>query len=64
MVLDSRSSADLPGHPFTRTGFPGIVTAIDHLREVLGDKAYESFARTGSTMTTAAMVAYAYDQID
>jgi hypothetical protein len=31
---------------------------------VLGEATYESFARTGETMTTAAMVAYAYDQID
>ena len=38
--------------------------AIAHLREVLGDPAYESLARKGETMTTAAMVTYAYDQID
>ena len=39
-------------------------TAIAHLRHVLGDQAYESLARKGETMTTAAMVTYAYDQID
>ncbi len=39
-------------------------TLIAHLRDVLGDPTYESLARTGETMTTAAMVAYAYDQID
>ena len=39
-------------------------TAITHLREVLGDQTYESLARKGETMTTAAMVTYAYDQID
>ena len=44
--------------------FPEIVTAIAHLREVLGDQTYESLARKGETMTTAAMVTYAYDQID
>ena len=38
--------------------------AIAHLREVLGDQTYESLARKGETMTTAAMVTYAYDQID
>ena len=27
-------------------------------------KVYESLARQGETMTTAAMVTYAYDQID
>jgi hypothetical protein len=35
-----------------------------HLRDVLGDQAYESLARKGETMTTAAMATYAYDQID
>ena len=39
-------------------------TAIAHLREVLGDPAYESLARAGETTTTAAMATYAYDQID
>ena len=41
-----------------------ISTAITHLREVLGASAYESLARKGETMTTAAMATYAYDQID
>ncbi len=44
--------------------FPEINTAITHLREVLGDQTYESLARKGETMTTAAMATYAYDQID
>ena len=44
--------------------FPEINTAIAHLREVLGDRTYESLARQGETMTTAAMVTYAYDQIE
>jgi hypothetical protein len=39
-------------------------TAIAHLRNVLGEAAYKSLARKGETMTTAAMVTYAYDQID
>jgi hypothetical protein len=39
-------------------------TAIAHLRDVLGDQTYESLARKGETMTTAAMATYAYDQID
>ena len=39
-------------------------TAIAHLRDVLGKATYESLARKGETMTTAAMVTYAYDQID
>jgi hypothetical protein len=41
-----------------------ISTAITHLRGVLGDQTYESLARKGATMTTAAMANYAYDQID
>ena len=41
-----------------------IDTTSTHLRAVLGDETYESLARTGKTMTTAAMAAYAYDQID
>jgi predicted ATPase/class 3 adenylate cyclase len=50
--------------PFTASIFPQLSTAIAHLREVLGDKTYESLARKGETMTTAAMATYAYDQID
>jgi predicted ATPase len=46
------------------TGVPEITTAITHLRDVLGEATYESLARTGETMTTAAMATYAYDQID
>jgi hypothetical protein len=41
-----------------------ITTAIAHLRDVLGVATYESLARKGETMTTAAMATYAYDQID
>ena len=48
----------------TRASYPQINVTIAHLREVLGDQTYESLARKGETMTTAAMVAYAYDQID
>ena len=43
---------------------PEISTAIAHLREVLGDPAYESLARDGEKITTATMATYAYDQID
>ena len=50
--------------PFTSAALPEINTAIAHLREVLGDQTYESLARKGETMTTAAMATYAYDQID
>ena len=50
--------------PFTTTVLPEFNTAITHLRDVLGDPAYESLARAGENMTTAAVANYAYDQID
>jgi hypothetical protein len=50
--------------PFSAPGVPEITTLIAHLRDVLGDRTYESFARKGETMTTAAMATYAYNQID
>jgi hypothetical protein len=51
-------------NPLTTTSFPEFTAAIAHLREVLGDQTYESLARKGETMTTAAIATYAYDQID
>jgi predicted ATPase len=56
--------AGFAASPLTAAAYPELSTAIAHLREVLGDPAYESLARTGETMTTAAMATYAYDQID
>jgi predicted ATPase len=50
--------------PFVAAAFPEFNTAIAHLRDVLGEATYESLARKGETMTTAAIVTYAYDQID
>ena len=50
--------------PFSAAAVPEITTAITHLRDVLGEATYESLARKGETMTTAAMATYAYDQID
>jgi hypothetical protein len=47
-----------------QAGFPEANTAIAHLRDVLGDQTYESLARKGEAMTTAAMATYAHDQID
>ena len=49
--------------PLTAT-VPEFSAAITHLRDVLGDQTYESLARKGETMTTAAMATYVYDQID
>ncbi|HYB82263.1 MAG TPA: hypothetical protein VED43_11595 [Mycobacterium sp.] len=50
--------------PIAAAAVPAITTAITHLRDVLGEATYESLARKGESMTTAAMVTYAYDQID
>ena len=50
--------------PLSAAGVPEISTAITHLRNVLGEATYESLARKGEAMTTAAMATYAYDQID
>jgi tetratricopeptide (TPR) repeat protein len=50
--------------PLVAAAFPQLSTAITHLRDVLGDPAYESLARKGESMTTAQMVTYACDQID
>ena len=51
-------------NPITAAWIAELTTAITHLRDVLGDQTYESLARKGETMTTAAMATYAYDQID
>jgi hypothetical protein len=50
--------------PIGAAGVPAITTAITHLRDVLDEATYESLARKGETMTTAAMATYAFDQID
>ena len=50
--------------PLTASASPQLSTVIAHQREVLGDPAYESLAHKGETMTTSAMAAFVYDQID
>jgi hypothetical protein len=60
-------AATIAGFAFssmTAAVFPEITAGIAHLREVLGNQTYESFARKGAAMTAAAMATYAYDQID
>jgi predicted ATPase len=56
--------AGFSSDPVSLATVPELAGTITHLREVLGDQAYESFARNGEAMTTVAIVAYAYDQID
>jgi hypothetical protein len=51
-------------NPVSLAAVPEVPVTIAHLREMLGDQPYESFARHGEPMTAAAIVAYAYDQID
>jgi predicted ATPase len=50
--------------PMALAGYPQLAAAVAHLREILGDKAYESFAHAGETMTIAAMANYALDNIE
>ena len=60
-------AATIAGFAFstpTTSWIPEFSAAIAHLRDVLGDQTYDSLAREGEAMTTAAMVTYAYDQID
>jgi hypothetical protein len=41
--------------PIAAAAVPEIITTITQLRDVLGDHSYESLARKGKAMTTAAM---------
>jgi hypothetical protein len=50
--------------PMAAAWIPKLGAMIDHLRGVVGDETFESLAYKGGTMTTAEIVAYAYDQID
>jgi predicted ATPase len=50
--------------PTAATGVSDFNTTIAHLRDVLGDQTYEALAHEGEVMTMAAMVTYAFDQID
>jgi hypothetical protein len=46
-----------------RASYPQLDAAVAHLRDVLGDKAYESFAHAGEAMTIAAVANYALANI-
>jgi tetratricopeptide (TPR) repeat protein len=50
--------------PLMEASFPNLNIAIAHLRDVLGESAYESLARKGASMSTGAMAAYAYERIE
>jgi hypothetical protein len=49
---------------YLRMTYPRFETTVTHLRGVLGDQAYDSFTRTGKSMTNAEMASYALEQID
>jgi predicted ATPase len=49
---------------FARASYPEFASVIAHLRDVLGDTAYDSFARQGKDMSSAAVVEYTLEQID
>ncbi|MFZ0832172.1 MAG: adenylate/guanylate cyclase domain-containing protein, partial [Mycobacterium sp.] len=49
---------------FALAVFPEIAATIAHLRQVLGDNAYEALAHAGGNMTNASAAQYALDQID
>ncbi|PJE15792.1 MAG: adenylate/guanylate cyclase domain-containing protein [Mycobacterium sp.] len=51
-------------NPMAAVTLPELGALIAHLREALGDQAYETLTHQGQTMTTTAMVTYACDQID
>ena len=50
--------------PMALAGYPQLEATITHLREVLGDEVYESFAHAGEMMTIAAMANYALTNIE
>jgi hypothetical protein len=50
--------------PFALATYPEIHATVAHLREVLGNDAYESLVRAGATMPNSALVTYAFEQID
>jgi predicted ATPase len=50
--------------PLTAASLPELSDAVRHLREVVGDEAFESLSRAGEALTTPARVKYALDQID
>jgi predicted ATPase/class 3 adenylate cyclase len=56
--------AGFANSPVTGILVPELNTAIAHLREVLGEPAYEALAGQGQGMPPVDMLKYAYDQID
>jgi hypothetical protein len=70
-LLDSighhQSAATIAGFaasPMSEATTEEFGTAIAHARQVLGEQTYDTLAEKGAAMTTATMVAFAFDQID
>jgi tetratricopeptide (TPR) repeat protein len=50
--------------PIVAAWIPELPVAVAHLRGILGDETYQLLEQTGTTMSTAEVVGYAYDQIN
>jgi predicted ATPase/class 3 adenylate cyclase len=50
--------------PMALAGYPQLEATVTHLREVLGEEAYESVAHAGEAMTIAAIANYALTNIE
>lgn len=61
---EAATIAEFADDPLSRMAFSEITATIAQLRDLLGDDRYETLARTGSAMTSAAMANYALEQID
>ena len=48
----------------SQRAYPELNTAINHLREVLGDQTYDELGRAGQELSNAALAAYALEQIE
>jgi predicted ATPase len=60
-------ASKLAGHadsPMVSASVPEFHPALAHLREVLGEQRYEALRSAGTSMSTAEMVNYAYQQIE
>jgi ketosteroid isomerase-like protein len=64
MYEGASTISDFASNPLSRMAFSEIVDTAAHLRDVLGDEAYDALARKGASMTNAAMAGYALEQID
>jgi hypothetical protein len=50
--------------PFTLAAYPQFATAVDQLRETLGDSAFDRLGQRGRTLPSHEIVAYALEAIE